>query len=445
MKFCTTTLGCKVNQVETESIESILVSMGHKLAKLGEGCNVCIINTCAVTSESARKSRQAIRRIKKAEPDALIAVCGCLSQLESDAVKKLGADIVGGSRDRREFALRIEQTISGLVAQTDHCTPHSSGHDPHNFTANDRYDHLENLPLKSTSGRTRAFLKVQDGCDNFCAYCIIPLARGGVRSLPLDHAISQAESLQSQGFKEIVITGIEISSYGKDLEADLSVIDVIYAISKAAPHTRIRLGSLDPGVFDERFCNALAQIENLCNHFHLSLQSGCDDTLLRMGRKYTTSSVAHCIAHLRKLFPDCGITADLIVGFPGETDAEFEHTLHFIASVGFSAMHVFPFSPRPNTRAYDMPDQILPSVRRDRARQAIALAEKNALAFKRSQIGQVIDVLFERKKDGYWVGNSANYLEVAVQGDGAKNSIRPVRVTDVVDGMVLGEIVKLVF
>jgi len=456
MNFCTTTLGCKVNQVETEAIESMLISKGHALAKPGDGCDVCIINTCAVTAESVRKSRQAVRRMKKSEPDALIAVCGCFSQLESDAAKDLGADIIGGSGDRHGFASDIEKAVSASQSvisreNVDLASSRIINQDSeqnslqslNQVTVDSEQDfalsnQFEELPLGGTAGRTRAFLKVQDGCDNFCAYCIIPIARGRVRSLPLDRAVMQAERLAGQGFKEIVITGIEISSYGKDLGASLSVIDVIREIGNAVPSSRIRLGSLDPSVFDESFCNELAKINNLCNHFHLSLQSGCDDTLLRMGRKYTTATVATSISNLRKLFPDCGITADLIVGFPGETDAEFKQTLDFIATARFSDMHIFPFSPRPKTRAFNMPDQVSQEVRRKRAKQAVALAQKNALDFMHSQLNKVVEVLIEQKKGEYWIGNSGNYLEVAVRDEVTKNNICCVRVTDVADGKVLG-------
>jgi len=445
MKFCTTTLGCKVNQVETEAIESILISTGHELVKPGDGCDVCIINTCAVTAESARKSRQAVRRMKKSEPDALIAVCGCFSQLESGAVKELGADVVGGSGDRHRFAADIENAVFGSQLEaSDEFVNHVLGQAANHIALNKHdaahVNQFEELPLGGTAGRTRAFLKVQDGCDNFCAYCIIPFARGRVRSLPLNRAVLQAKQLGKQGFKEIVITGIEISSYGKDLGANLSVIDIIREVCNAVPNCRIRLGSLDPSVFDDQFCSELAAIKNLCNHFHLSLQSGCDETLVRMGRKYNTSTVAKSISNLRESFPDCGLTADLIVGFPGETDAEFKETLNFIEAARFSAMHIFPFSPRPKTRAFDMPDQVPQDVRRDRAKQALAPAEKNSLEFKRSQIGKAAEVLFEQQKHGYWIGNSGNYLEISVKDGGIKNNICTVRVTDVVGGKVFGEI-----
>ena len=435
MRFCTTTLGCKVNQVETEAIESVLIAGGHVLTEAGRGCGVCIINTCAVTAESVRKSKQAVRRMRKLEPDALIAVCGCLSQLEAESVEALGADLVGGSGDRRGFAIEIEKAVANLKSGTRDSEFEIDKHL--------RIDQFEELPLGGSSGRTRAFLKVQDGCDNYCAYCIIPYARGSVRSLPVQRAAEQAQSLAEQGFREIVITGIEISSYGKELKDGVTIIDAIGAVSRAAPDARLRMGSLDPRIFSDSFCQELRAIPNLCDHFHLSLQSGCDETLREMGRKYDTETVSKSISSLRELFPNCGITADLIAGFPGEADADFNKTLSFIESMKFSRMHIFPFSPRPGTRAAVMPCQIKKNVRQERARLAIAAAEKMAGEFMHSQLGKTLEVLFERERDGFWVGHSGNYLEVAVKNGGEKNGIYPVRVAETAHGRAYGEIVPI--
>ena len=437
MIFCSITLGCKVNQYETQAIESILTAHGHIRSTPGAGCDVCIINTCTVTAESARKSRQAVRRLKKLEPSALIAVCGCLSQLDPSAVSGLGADITGGSGDRRAFAERIEQKAKN---NPEFRIPNSE---------------FEELPPGGAAGRTRALLKIQDGCDNFCAYCIIPYTRGRARSLPPHRAAEFARQLQAQGYLEIVITGIEIISYGKDFqyngedhphiynvagEDESEFTKVVRAISAAAPNARLRLGSLDPGAVTDILCNELKSIRNLCAHFHLSLQSGCDETLRRMGRKYGTNSVREALSSLRRCFPDCGITADLITGFPGETDAEFAHTLEFIESAAFSGMHVFPFSPRPGTRAAVMPEQVEKRVRLERAKIASAAAADMARSFRLDQIGKTVEVLFERERAGYWIGRSCNYLEVAAKNGGEKNTIRPVLITEVRGNVVFGEI-----
>ena len=433
MKFCTMTLGCKVNQFETQAMESLLISHGNTPLRLGEGCDVCIVNTCAVTSESERKSRQAVRRVRKLEPDALIAVCGCLSQMAASEMKQLGADFIGGTGDRQGFVSEIERMAAGQ--RTVPCLTD----DPAQRSV------IEDLPPGGGRTRTRALLKIQDGCSNYCSYCIVPYVRGSVRSLTLERAAALASMLQEKGIREIVVTGIEISSYGKDLKktdtSAPSLIEAVRGICEAAPNARVRLGSLDPGALREEFLRELSMLGNLCPHFHLSLQSGCDDTLRRMGRKYSTKDVLKAVETLRDLFPDCGITADLIVGFPGETDKEFHQTLEFIKSAAFSDMHIFPYSPRPGTRAADMPEQIEKKVKQGRAGIAAAAAERMALDFRAGQIGKTAEVLFERKRDGFWTGHTGNYLEVSVTEGGEKNSVRSVKITDIKDRTLWGDIV----
>ena len=446
MRFCSATLGCKVNQYDTQAIESILTSRGHVQVAPGEGSDVCIINTCAVTAESVRKSRQTIRRMKKLEPGALIAVCGCFSQLDPSTPALLGADLVGGSGDRHEFALKIE-SASGRFSSADNLGQESAPAEFSSVSAEQGSSTIvspmaimhDNHPPVSSS-RTRALMKIQDGCDNYCAYCIIPYARGRARSLSLDSAADYARQLGEQGFREIVVTGIEISSYGKDLEGNIALIDVVRKISGASPNVRLRLGSLDPCVVTDEFCAEMGGISSLCDHFHLSLQSGCDETLRRMGRKYNTDVVLEAVSSLRSRFPDGGITADLIVGFPGETDEEFKQTLEFIKTAAFSNMHIFPFSIREGTRAADMPNQITRDIKRGRAKIAARLAEEMASEFRLSQIGNNVEVLFERKRGGFWTGHSGNYIEVAVKAGGSKNSVQAVRITGVDNGFVWGEI-----
>ena len=428
MKFCVETLGCKVNQYETQSLESILTSRGHTLSSPGGHCDVCIINTCAVTAESARKSRQAVRRMKKLEPDALIAVCGCLSQLEPEKALPLGADLVGGSGGRAKFADEIERLFKERQFK---------------IVADDPFERrfFEELPPGGGAGRTRAMLKIQDGCENFCTYCIIPRARGKSRSLPVERAAINARRLADEGFREIVITGIEISSYGKDLPGGPTLIDAVRAIGGASPSARLRIGSLDPGAMSDSFCRELSGISNLCGHFHLSLQSGCNETLRRMGRRYDTHAVLKAISSLRRFFPDCGVTADLIVGFPGETDEEFDTTLEFIKSAKFSDMHIFPFSPRPGTPAAIMPDQVEKSVRRERASLAAGVAVEMSRAFRLGQIGKIVGTLIERERGGFWTGHSENYLEISLKSGGTKNSVHSVQITGIENGVVWGEFV----
>ena len=428
MRFCTLTLGCKVNQYETQSLEAILTARGYIEVQAGQGCDVCVINTCAVTVESVRKSAQAVRRIKKLEPEAIIVVCGCLPKLEPEKITDLGADIIAEPGEKQALADEIETLLKSDLPtqiQIEH------------FYAEDTQ--VDNAGTHG--GRTRALLKIQDGCDNFCAYCVIPYARGRVKSELIGNIADEARRLKSAGFLEIVVTGIEIASYGKDLAGGETLTDAVRAIGDAAPGVRLRLGSIDPGIVTERFCAELSANVNICNHFHLSLQSGCDETLRRMNRKYDTAAVSAAIARLRHYFPDCGITADLITGFPGETDDEFAQTLEFIRAAKFSDMHIFPFSPRQGTTAFDMPGGVSKSVRRERAQKAARIAGRNALKFKLSQIGKTADVLFERERDGCWCGHAANYLEIRVPNGGNRNTIHPVQITGVENGVIWGEII----
>ena len=467
MKYYITTLGCKVNQYETQAIESILIDQGLIRTPTEQESDICIINTCAVTLESVRKSKQAIRKIKRMNPKAKIAVCGCLSALEPDVISSLGADIIGATGDRREFAKKIAAMMLPGTEKTD-IEPESEPETEvetvqHNMETQLEPDKehtnsetsvkpgmkFEELLPGATIGRTRALLKIQDGCDNYCAYCIIPYARGRSRSISPEQAAEYARQLDAGGYKEIVITGIEISSYGKDLKhngekstgLEINLLDLVKIISLNAPKARYRLGSLDPTTINDEFIDELATITGLCDHFHLSLQSGCDLTLKRMGRKYDSKHILKAVSSLRKLYPNCGITADLITGFPGETDQEFDDTLQLIRAVAFSDMHIFPYSPRPGTRAATMPDQIAKSIRLERARAAAEVASAMANEFRSSQIGKVVDVLFERVSGGYHIGHSGNYIEVAVKQEVAKNSLHKVLIKSVDEnGKTLGEL-----
>jgi threonylcarbamoyladenosine tRNA methylthiotransferase MtaB len=465
VRFCTETLGCKVNQFETQALETILKARGHVLAEPGSGCQAVIVNTCAVTSESGRKSRQAVRRLKALEPDAVIAVCGCFSQVSPEETAALGAELVCGSGDRLSFIDVLEHICAEKTKKDDgEQLPLGSGNrigfadelervaaartavrlidDPHQRRI------FEELPAGSVSGRTRAYLKIEDGCQNYCAYCVIPYARGPVRSLPTARVRAEAARLEEEGYGEIVVTGIEISSYGKDLDGGVTLIDAVEAVSAAAPRARLRLGSLEPGTVTEPFIERLSRLHNICGHFHLSLQSGCDATLRRMKRKYTTEEFYDAVRLLRRYFPGCGLTADLIVGFPGETADEFEATLAFIGTCAFSAMHVFPFSTRPGTPAASMPGQLDKAVKRERARRATAAARDMARDYGKSCVGQTLDVLFEREEggvsDGHIVsiGHADNYLEVAAAGTGLRNTRRQVRIMHEKSGLLFGEIVE---
>lgn len=427
MTFCVLTLGCKVNQYESQAVTAMLTERGHTPGEAGAGCDVCIINTCAVTAESGRKSRQAVRRLRRLEPGALIAVCGCFSQLEPDAVAELGADLVSGSGDRTGLVRELEALYAHRVHRRHIDDP-------------DARRAFEVLPAGSVDGRTRAMLKIEDGCQNYCAYCIIPYARGPVRSMPLETAAAEAARLAADGFLEIVVTGIEISSYGRDLVGDVSLIHAVRAVSAAAPGARIRLGSLEPRTITPAFVDALRALPNICPHFHLSLQSGCDATLACMKRRYKTADFYAAVTLLRDAFPNCGITTDLIVGFPGETEAEFSETLSFLEKCAFSDMHIFPYSKRPGTPAAAMDGQLTEAEKRARASAAAETAARLSARFKTAQIGQTLHVLFEQESGETASGHAENYAEVTVNAVGLRGRLCPVRVTGVHGGRLFGEI-----
>ena len=425
------TVGCKVNQYETQALEQLFTARGHILVPFEGEADAYIVNTCTVTAVSDKKSRQMIRQARKRAPDALVAVCGCYPQTHPGDMADLPVDLVAGTGDRLGFVERVEQVWEGrrTVRALD--------------DAMKRRD-FEVLPAGGLEGRTRAFLKVEDGCVNFCAYCIIPYARGPVRSLALADAAAQAKKLAEEGYKELVLTGIEISSWGRDLRDGTSLIDLVEAVCAAAPECRIRLGSLEPRTVTEEFCARAAGLDNLCPHFHLSLQSGCDATLKRMNRKYDAARYNESVELLRKHFYCPAITTDLIVGFPDETEEEFEETLRFIETCGFSAMHIFPYSKRPGTPAADMPGQAPRAVKETRAQKAAALAERMEESYLARWLGQTVPVLFEEQKDGLWWGHTARYSRVGISsGENLHNQLRRVQINVVKPGWLLGELLNL--
>jgi threonylcarbamoyladenosine tRNA methylthiotransferase MtaB len=429
MKIYIQTLGCKVNQYETQAMETMLRGRGHEICSFDDDYDAFIVNTCAVTAESGRKSRQAIRRAKQKRPDAVCAVCGCFSQISPEEIQALGADLVAGSGDRKKFV----DELCSLFGERSRIV---------DIDAPLKRREYEELPAGSVAGRTRAMLKIQDGCNNFCSYCVIPYARGIVRSLPMDSAAAEAGRIAAEGYKELVITGIEIASYGIDLPGKPNLCDVIEKMAAAAPGVRLHLGSLEPRVVTEGFCKRLSKID-VCPHFHLSLQSGCDETLKRMRRKYTTDEFFRVTELLREYFPDCGITTDLITGFPGETEEEFQKTLKFIEKCRFSQMHIFPYSQRPGTPAADMPNQIEKSVKHQRAVAASKVAAAMEQDFLHSFVGKTLDVIFERDNDGKMRGHAGNYCEVQVEGGGARGHREKIEILSVEGCILLGKSVLL--
>ena len=430
MKIAFYTLGCKVNQYETQALEQLVTQRGHSLVPFEEAADAYVINTCTVTAVSDKKSRQVIRRARKAAPDAVIAVCGCYPQTHPDDVEKLGVDLISGTGDRTGFVDLLEREWSDRQPIT---------------ALDDAFSRrtFEPLPAGGLEGRTRAMLKMEDGCVNFCSYCIIPYARGRVRSLPLSGCVRQARELEAAGYREIVLTGIEISSWGQDLEGKPELIEAIEAICQGlSPDTRVRLGSLEPRTITPDFCRRAAALPNLCPHFHLSMQSGCDTVLARMNRKYDSNRYYESVKFLHEVYDRPAVTTDLIVGFPGETEEEFQQTLDFIQKCAFSAMHIFPYSKRPGTPAAKLPGQVLNAVKEERAHRAAQIARTMQDAYLDSWVGETVPVLFEEERDGLWRGHTTRYCEVTVQSaQPLHNQLRQVRLTGRDGGALQGVLV----
>ena len=429
MKYLIATLGCKVNQYETQAMEERLQRDGHIPVTPGETADAVIVNTCAVTAESGRKSRQMIRRLHEENPDAVVAVCGCYAQLSPEENAEIGAQVIFGSGDRMAFVEAVERAVETGEAERRIDRP---------FTRKQ----IELLPAGAVSGRTRAMLKIQDGCRNFCTYCIIPYVRGSLRSMPIEAAVSETRRLREEGFREMVLTGIEVASYGLDLPGHPTLTDLVEAVVAEAGNMRLRLGSLEPTVITEDFCRRLAASGKLCRHFHLSLQSGCDRTLKAMNRKYDTAFFYRTVELLREYFPGCALTGDLIAGFPGETEEDHRETLKFIRRCAFAELHVFPYSRRPGTPADKLPDQLTQAVKSRRAHEAKAVSEKTGQAFLEASVGQTLPVLFESSEGEGSLGHSDTYLYVRVPEQGLRGELRDVRILSVEDGILLGELTE---
>ena len=435
MKVAIYTLGCKVNQYETQAMEQELRARGHETLPFDQEADTYVINTCSVTAASDQKCRQAVHRARREHPEAVVAVCGCWSQTHAAEARALGADVLTGTGDRMGFLSLLEQAVRERNASPERGTPLEAVDPPFERR------HFEWLPAGGLEGRTRALLKVEDGCSNFCSYCIIPYARGPVRSLPMGEAAVQAVELKRLGYQEIVLTGIEISSWGRDLHQGTSLIDLLEAVSAAVPGVRLRLGSLEPRTITEEFCERAAILPDLCPQFHLSLQSGCDETLKRMRRKYDTARYFQSVALLKKTFLHPAVTTDLITGFPGETEEEFQQTLDFIRRCGFARMHIFPYSQRPGTPAAEM-EQVPKALRAERARTAAEAAAAMRRAYLAECVGRTEEVLFEQPagEEGFFLGHAPNYAEVRVKGEDLRNQIRLVNITGADGEVLLGEL-----
>ena len=444
MKFGFYTLGCKTNQFETQAMERFLAERGHEIGSFEGPCDGYIINTCSVTAVADKKNRAVIRRCRRENPEAVIGVCGCYTQHAPEDVRKLGVDVIGGSAKREEFIEKMLEAAQKKAAiarsEATRQSPGLSG-SPLELLDNalSRREY-EVLPAGGLAERTRAMLKVQDGCVNFCSYCIIPYTRGPIRSEPLEDAVRQARELEARGYREIVVTGIEIAGWGRDLPGKPPVRQLIEAVCDAVPALRIRLGSLEPRIVTEEFCAALVSKPNLCPQFHLSMQSGCDTVLERMRRKYDTARYLESLELLRRFFPGCAVTTDMIVGFPGETEEEFRQSLEFIRKCAFAGMHIFPYSRRPGTPAADMPGQLGNDVKEERSRAAIAVAREMNRSYRESLVGTLQEVLFEEEEGAFSTGHARNYIRVWAEGKDLHNRIRSVRVTGLYQDGLLGEI-----
>lgn len=432
MKFHCFTLGCKVNQYETQAMERQLIGLGHMLAEEAES-EVLIVNTCTVTAVADRKNRTLIHRLRREHPEAVLGICGCYAQVSTDEVRKTGADVISGSEGKEEFLQQILQAYQKKKEEREQTVSVDQALKRRSF---------EVLPAGGLTERTRAMLKVQDGCSNFCTYCIIPYARGPVRSLPLMQAVEQTKALAQAGYREIVLTGIEIASWGWDFKDGSKFADLAEAVCKAAPQVRIRLGSLEPRIIDEEFCCRLSAYDNFCPQFHLSLQSGSDTVLKRMHRKYDSARYFESVTLLKKYFPDCAITTDLIVGFPGETEEELQQSLDFAEKCGFAMMHIFPYSRRAGTPADAMPDQIPKAVKSERAARAAQAAKSLRERYDSALIGTVQEVLFEQTEGEFFTGHAKNFVKVYAHGENLHNTLCSVRITALREDGVEGELCR---
>lgn len=429
----TLTLGCKVNQYETEAIEKLFADRGYIITD-DEKADIYLINTCTVTSLSDKKSRQYIRRAKKINPEAIVVVAGCYSQVSPEEVSKIPeVDIIIGTSEKNKVV--------------DLCEEFLEERERINIVQNImEVDEYEEIGFEGVNEKTRAFLKIQDGCNQYCSYCIIPYARGKIRSRGIENILEEVESLVERGFKEVVLTGIHVASYGKDLKKDISLIDVIEKIAEVEGVERIRLSSIEPNVITDEFLDRYSKIKKACNHFHLSLQSGSSTVLKRMNRKYSAEEYYESVLKLKDKIADIALTTDVIVGFPGETDQEFKETYDFVKKVGFSRIHVFQYSPRQGTPAAKYKDQINGNIKSERSKKLIELGDMLTVEFNNQFIGKELDVLFEEenhKNPEYIEGYTTNYIRVAVKGDidNLENQIERVKIDSSRDKYLLGTII----
>ena len=399
------TLGCKTNQYESNAMAQKFIDSNYKICKVEENPDIIVVNTCTVTNIADRKSRQVLRDAKKNNPKAIVIACGCYVQVAKEKIREIKEiDLCIGNSEKKDIVLILEKYLKDKENKIEI------------YDVNQEKEYSE-LGIIAFSEKTRATIKIQDGCNNFCTYCLIPYARGRVRSRKKDNIIEEVVKVVECGIKEIVITGIHIASYGIDFDNNYRLIDLLEDLNRIEGLKRIRLGSLEPSLITEEFCKRLSKLNKICNHFHLSLQSGCDETLKRMNRKYTTYEFKEVTKRLRQYFKDVNLTTDIIVGFPGETDEEFYTTYSFLQEIKFYKMHVFKYSERKGTVASKMPNQIDGAIKEERSKKLIELSNKNQEEINKSYQGKQFEVLFEEQKNGIWTGYTTNYIKVSFRSD----------------------------
>ena len=425
------TLGCKTNQYETNGMMQKFIESGYEICDLQDKPDIYVVNTCTVTNIADRKSRQSLRRVKEKNNTIVVAV-GCYAQVAKEQLENMPEiDIVLGNKEKKDIVKYVDEFLEKrnenkpVIAVAD-------------ISIQKEFDEYGCITYTE---RARTEIKIQDGCNNFCTYCLIPYARGRIRSRKKDNILEEVKIVANKGIKEIVLTGIHIASYGKDFEEEYKLIDLLEDLNKIKGIERIRLGSLEPTIITDEFVQRLSKLEKVCNHFHLSLQSGCNETLKRMNRKYTTEEFKQVTERIRKNFKDVNLTTDIIVGFPGETDEEFNLTYNFLKDIAFYKMHIFKYSKRDGTVAAKMPNQIDGNIAEERSKKLIELSEKNMESYNEKYFGKEVEVLFEEKQGEYWVGHTRNYIIVKIKSnDLLENVVKNVKIIEINKDILLGEI-----
>lgn len=435
-KVAFVSLGCKVNQYETNAMSQEFIEAGYEVVEFGDIADIYVVNTCTVTNVADRKSRQMLRRVKEVNQNAVLVACGCYAQVGKQELKKIEEiDLIIGNNEKKNIVEIVESYQKNMQADSNE----------EGLIISDVMHQKDYVEFGTTTytEKTRAVVKIQDGCDRFCSYCIIPYARGRVRSRKIENIIAEVEQIVENGLKEVVITGIHIASYGKDFNFEIGLIDLLEELNKIEGLQRIRLGSIEPTIITEEFVERLAKLDKICDHFHLSLQSGCDETLKRMNRRYTVQEFEEVVRLLRNKFQNASLTTDIIVGFPGETEEEFEKTYEFLEKIAFYKMHVFKYSQRKGTKAAVMPNQVDGSVKEKRSKRLIELSNSNEKIYNSQHVGNVVEVLFEEEDNGFYKGHTTNYIEVWTRGINLENNIGNVLITDSENVHLAGELVQL--